>query len=110
MSAEQEIYASLTAFNFASRVCREVIVRQPSEGICAYKVSFKMAVTHSAKNISASVTPFPSDRGGTRKNEGRGIDRRPLNTFIFGKSPVFDAENGRFSKKKCFLNLTACLK
>ena len=28
--AEQEIYASLTAFNFASRVCREVVVRQPS--------------------------------------------------------------------------------
>jgi hypothetical protein len=45
MFAEQEIYASLTAFNFASRVCREVVVRQPSEGIYAYKVNFKMAVT-----------------------------------------------------------------
>ncbi len=43
--AEQEIYASLTAFNFASRVCREVVVRQPTEGIYAYKVNFKMAVT-----------------------------------------------------------------
>ena len=42
--AEQEIYASLTAFNFASRVCREVVVRQPAEGIYAYKVNFKMAV------------------------------------------------------------------
>lgn len=42
--AEQEIYASLTAFNFASRVCREVVVRQPPEGIYAYKVNFKMAV------------------------------------------------------------------
>ena len=42
--AEQEIYASLTAFNFASRVCREVVVRQPKGGVYAYKVNFKMAV------------------------------------------------------------------
>ena len=40
----QELYADLTAFNFASRVCREVVVRQPSDGIYAYKVNFKMAV------------------------------------------------------------------
>lgn len=43
--AEQEIYANLTAFNFASRVCRQAVVRQPEEGIYAYKVNFKMAVT-----------------------------------------------------------------
>ena len=43
--AEQEIYANLTAFNFASRVCREVVVRQPKGGVYAYKVNFKMAVT-----------------------------------------------------------------
>lgn len=42
--AEQEIYASLTAFNFTSRVCREVIIRQPKDGVYAYKVNFKMAV------------------------------------------------------------------
>ncbi len=42
--AEQEIYSSLTTFNFTSRVCREVVVRQPTEGIYAYKVNFKMAV------------------------------------------------------------------
>ena len=42
--AEQEIYASLTAFNFASRVCNEVAVRQPKNGVYAYKVNFKMAV------------------------------------------------------------------
>lgn len=42
--AEQEIYASLTAFNFASRVCREVVIRQPKGGVYAYKVNFKMAV------------------------------------------------------------------
>lgn len=42
--AEQEIYASLTAFNFTSRVCREVVIRQPKDGIYAYKVNFKMAV------------------------------------------------------------------
>ncbi len=43
--AEQEIYASLTAFNFASRVCQQVVTRQPKGGVYAYKVNFKMAVT-----------------------------------------------------------------
>ena len=43
--AEQEIYANLTVFNFASRVCQQVVVRQPKEGVYAYKVNFKMAVT-----------------------------------------------------------------
>ena len=33
--AEQEIFL---------RVCREVVIRQPTEGIYAYKVNFKMAV------------------------------------------------------------------
>lgn len=42
--AEQELYANLTAFNYASRVCREVVVRQPTNGVYAYKVNFKMAV------------------------------------------------------------------
>lgn len=42
--AEQEIYAHLTTFNFASRVCGEVVVRQPKDGVYAYKVNFKMAV------------------------------------------------------------------
>lgn len=42
--AEQEIFASLTAFNLASRICREVVIRQPTNGVYAYKVNFKMAV------------------------------------------------------------------
>lgn len=42
--AEQEIYSSLTTFNFTSRICREVVVRQPKDGVYAYKVNFKMAV------------------------------------------------------------------
>lgn len=42
--AEQEVYANLTAFNFTSRICREVVVRQPRDGIYAYRVNFKMAV------------------------------------------------------------------
>lgn len=42
--AEQEIYAHLTAFNFTSRICREVVIRQPKDGVYAYKVNFKMAV------------------------------------------------------------------
>ena len=42
--AEQEVFSNLTVFNFASRICKEVVVRQPSEGIYAYKVNYKMAV------------------------------------------------------------------
>ena len=42
--AEQEIYAHLTAFNFTSRICQNVIVRQPKEGVYAYRINFKMAV------------------------------------------------------------------
>lgn len=42
---EQEIYSALTAFNFASRVCRVVVIRQPKKGLYAYRVNFKMAVT-----------------------------------------------------------------
>ena len=36
---------SFTAFNFASRVCRDVVIHQPTDGVYAYKVNFKMAVT-----------------------------------------------------------------
>ena len=43
--AEQEIYAALTTFNFASRISREAVIRQPTEGVYAYKVNYKMA-TH----------------------------------------------------------------
>ena len=41
---EQEIYAAMTAFNYASRIVREVVIRQPTNGIYAYKVNFKSAV------------------------------------------------------------------
>lgn len=41
---EQEIYAAMTAFNYTSRIVREVIIRQPTNGIHAYKVNFKSAV------------------------------------------------------------------
>ena len=43
--AEQEIFSNLTVFNFASRVCRKAVIRQPMDGVYAYKVNFKMAVT-----------------------------------------------------------------
>ena len=49
--AEQEIYASMTAFNYTSRVCGQVVVRQPTEGIYAYKVNFKMAVALCKESI-----------------------------------------------------------
>ena len=42
--AMQEIYASLTAFNFSSRVCRAIVVKQPKNSIYTYKVDFKNAV------------------------------------------------------------------
>lgn len=41
---EQEIYVALTAFNFTSRIVRDVAVRQPKDGVYAYTVNFKMAV------------------------------------------------------------------
>lgn len=34
----------MTAFNFTSRVCSEVVIRQPTDSVYAYKVNFKMAV------------------------------------------------------------------
>lgn len=42
--AKQEIYANLTAFNFTSRVCHDIAVRQSKTGIYEYTVNFKMAV------------------------------------------------------------------
>lgn len=42
--AEQEIFSNLIAFNFASRISREVVVRQPKGSVYAYRVTFKMAV------------------------------------------------------------------
>ena len=41
--AEQEIYAAMTMFNFASRIAREAVILQPEEGVYAYQVNFKMA-------------------------------------------------------------------
>ena len=53
--AMQEIYASLTAFNFASLVCKSIIVDQPKDGIYAYKVNFKSAVTKCKKYIRSEI-------------------------------------------------------
>lgn len=39
----QEVYAALIAFNFVSRVSRAAVIRQPENGVYAYKVNFKMA-------------------------------------------------------------------
>ncbi|MEA4960610.1 IS4 family transposase [Lutispora sp.] len=40
---EQEVYAALIAFNFVSRISRTAVIRQPENGVYAYKVNFKMA-------------------------------------------------------------------
>ena len=48
---EQEVYAALTAFNYASRVAREVVIRQPQDGVYAYRVNFKNAVTLAKEHI-----------------------------------------------------------
>lgn len=85
--AEQEIYASLTAFNFASRVCNEVVARQPKNGIYAYKVNFKMAVmlckeflrTHNADGekllaeIARYTVPIRPDRQDERNLSVKGF-------------------------------------
>ena len=47
-------YAALTAFNFTSRIVKEVVVRQPKDGLYAYTVNFKMAVTLSTVNDRGS--------------------------------------------------------
>ena len=55
---QQEIYAALTMFNFTSRIVREVVVKQPKNGIYAYQVNFKMAVAlcrEFFKNADADV-------------------------------------------------------
>ena len=48
---EQEVYAALTAFNYASRIAREVVIRQPKNGIYAYRVNFKNAVALTKEHI-----------------------------------------------------------
>lgn len=55
--AERKIYASLTAFNFAGRICHEAVVHQPKDGVYAYKVNFKMAVRCA---VSLSETQKPT--------------------------------------------------
>ena len=55
---QQEIYAALTMFNFTSRIVREVVVKQPKNGIYAYQLNFKMAVAlcrEFFKNADADV-------------------------------------------------------
>lgn len=85
--AEQEVFANLTVFNFASRICKEVVVRQPSEGIYAYKVNYKMAVmlcrefirTPSAdaeellENIGRYTVPIRPDRRDKRELRVKGF-------------------------------------
>lgn len=85
--AEQEVFSNLTVFNFASRICKEVVVRQPSEGIYAYKVNYKMAVmlcrefirTPSAdaeellENIGRYTVPIRPDRRDKRELRVKGF-------------------------------------
>lgn len=85
--AEQEVFANLAVFNFASRICKEVVVRQPSEGIYAYKVNYKMAVmlcrefirTPSAdveellENIGRYTVPIRPDRRDKRELRVKGF-------------------------------------
>lgn len=48
---EQEVYAALTAFNYASRIAREVVIHQPKNGIYAYCVNFNNAVALAREHI-----------------------------------------------------------
>lgn len=41
---EQEIWSALTMFNFTSRIVKQAVIRQPKDGVYAYRANFKMAV------------------------------------------------------------------
>ena len=85
--AEQEIWAALTMFNFASRIAREAVVKQPTDGVHAYCVNFKMAValcreyfrTNSAdskkllQEISRYTVPIREGRRDKRNLKAKGF-------------------------------------
>ncbi len=85
--AEQEIWAALTMFNFASRIAREAVVKQPTDGVHAYRVNFKMAValcreyfrTNSAdsekllQEISRYTVPIREGRRDKRNLKAKGF-------------------------------------
>ena len=85
--AEQEIWAALTMFNFTSRIVREAVVKQPPEGVYAYRVNFKMAVvicreyfrTNSAdsekllQEISRYTVPIREGRRNKRNLKAKGF-------------------------------------
>lgn len=85
--AEQEIWAALTMFNFTSRIVREAVVKQPTDGIHAYRVNFKMAVaicreyfrTNSAdsekllQEISQYTVPIREGRRDKRNLKAKGF-------------------------------------
>ncbi len=85
--AEQEIWAMLTMFNSTSRIVREVVVKQLTEGVHAYRVNFKMAValcreyfrTNSADNekllqeIGRYTVPVREGRRDKRKLKAKGF-------------------------------------
>ena len=85
--AEQEIWAALTMFNFTSRIVREAVVKQPPEGVYAYRVNFKMAValcreyfrTNSAdsekllQELSRYTVPIREGRRDKRKLKVKGF-------------------------------------
>lgn len=43
-SVEQESWSALTMHNFTSRIVKQAVIRQPKDGVYAYKANFKMAV------------------------------------------------------------------
>ena len=84
---EQEIFAAMTAFNYASRIVREVVIRQPTKGVYAYKVNFKSAVMFVrelirnprmnvetvAANIAKNLIPIREGRQDERKLKLKGF-------------------------------------
>ena len=84
---EREIYAAMTAFNYASRIVREVVIRQPTKGIYAYKVNFKQAVMYVRelirnpkmnietveRNIAKNLIPIREGRQDERKLKPKGF-------------------------------------
>ena len=133
--AEQEIFASLTAFNLTSRICREVVIRQPAEGVYAYKVNFKMAVMLRKehlrtpnvdgetllKEIARYTIPIRPNRQTCAprnftflsiawppdKKEGAVVSTAAPSMRVFFQRPVLTVKMGILRKINVCLNLTA---
>ena len=87
--AEQEIWAVLTMFDFTSRIVWESVVKQPTDGVHAYRVNFKMAAalcreyfrTNSAGSEKLLQEPAKRKPNRVPKAHGPLFDTFAINSF-----------------------------